>query len=30
MRVWQDVVDNVYWTIENGFLTNFWNDNWIH
>ncbi|KAK5795153.1 hypothetical protein PVK06_036411 [Gossypium arboreum] len=29
MRVWQDVVDNVYCTIGNGFLTNFWNDNWI-
>ncbi|KAL1105666.1 hypothetical protein V6Z11_D04G148900, partial [Gossypium hirsutum] len=30
MRVWTDVVDNVYWAIGDGTLTNFWNDNWIH
>lgn len=30
MRVWKDVVHNVYWAIGDETLTNFLNDNWIH
>lgn len=29
MRVWPDVVENIYWSIEDGRTMNFWNDVWI-
>lgn len=27
--IWTDVINNVYWAIEDGCLTKFWNENWI-
>lgn len=29
MKVWVDVVGNVYWSIGNNCTTNFWNDTWL-
>lgn len=29
MKVWPDVVSNVFWAIDDGRLTNFWNDMWV-
>lgn len=28
-NVWQDVINNVYWSLRNGCLINFWNDVWV-
>lgn len=29
MMFWSDVIVNVYWSIGDGQLTNFWNDMWL-
>lgn len=29
MKVWPNVISNVFWAIGDGGLINFWNDVWI-
>lgn len=29
MRIWPDVIKNIYWLISDGRLVNSWNDTWI-
>lgn len=29
MKVWLEVISNIYWSIGDGRFVNFWNDVWI-
>lgn len=28
-HVWPEVLSNIFWSVGDGRLINFWNDNWI-